>query len=171
MHRFGSCCDDFYINLNLNTEMELKVSRESVMHFFEQVRKRYPTMRNFYGRDHGDHVLEENKELGHYRWVSVERKRLCAGFVNPDSIDDAVQGREAPLPTAPPSQSSDSRSRFPKRSRPIRWTAGCWSCSPRPARLSEAWPPEPSALSRNAELAIRTSACWISTALKPVKLP
>ena len=101
MHRFGSCCDDFYINLNLNTEMELKTTRESVLHYFEQVRKRYPLMQNFYGRDRGEHVLEEDKDRGHYRWTSVERKRLCAGYVNPDSIDDALELHRLVLELAP----------------------------------------------------------------------
>jgi hypothetical protein len=81
--------------------MELKAARESVLHFFEQVRKRYPSMRNFYGREHNEHVLEENKELGHYRWAAVEKKRLSAGYVNPDSIDDAIGLHRLVLELAP----------------------------------------------------------------------
>lgn len=101
MHRFGSCSDDFYINLNLNTEMELNVGRESILHFFEQMRKRYPTMRNFYGRDRGEHVMEEDKDRGHYRWTSVEKKRLSTGHVNPESIDDALGLHRLALELAP----------------------------------------------------------------------
>jgi len=101
MHRFGSCADDFYVNLNLNTEMELAAGRESVLHFFEQVRKRYPQMQNFYGRDRTEHVLEEDKERGHYRWTSVDSKRLCAGYVNPDSIDEAMELHQLVLELAP----------------------------------------------------------------------
>src|SRR5687768_13515319 len=46
--RYHSYCDDYYVNMNLNTEMELPQTRETVLHFFEQVKKSYPTMRNFY---------------------------------------------------------------------------------------------------------------------------
>ena len=50
MSRFGVLSDDFYVNMNLNTEMELPQSRETVLHFFEQIQKKYPSMRNFYSR-------------------------------------------------------------------------------------------------------------------------
>src|SRR5205807_10193331 len=46
--RYHSYCDDYYVNMNLNTEMDLPTSRETVLHFFEQVKKTYPAMRNFY---------------------------------------------------------------------------------------------------------------------------
>ncbi len=101
MHRFGSCSDDFYVNLNLNTEMEFNVGRESVLHFFEQIRKRFPTMHHFYGRDGDEHVLEEDKELGHYRWATVESKRLSSGYVNPDSLSDAIDLHLLTLELAP----------------------------------------------------------------------
>ena len=52
--------------------MDLPQNRESVLHYFEQVRRRYPTMMNFYGREKSEYVLEEDKERGAYRWVSVE---------------------------------------------------------------------------------------------------
>ncbi len=68
MNPYDSLCDDFYINMNLGTEMELPTNRETVLHFFERVRKTYPTMRNFYCRDRGDFVLEEDKDKGNYRW-------------------------------------------------------------------------------------------------------
>ena len=64
MSHFGSYSDDFYVNMHLNTEMELPSNRDTVLHFFEQLQKYYPTMRNFYGRERGEYVLEEDKDLG-----------------------------------------------------------------------------------------------------------
>ena len=90
MTRYAALCDDFYVNLNLSTETELPHDRGSSLHFFEQLRKKYPTMRNFYARDSNDLVLEEDKDDGNYRWVSVESKRLCSGYVNPSEISDAT---------------------------------------------------------------------------------
>lgn len=91
MTDYASLCDDFYVSLNLNTEMDLPKGRETVLPYFEQIQKKYPSMRNFYSRDKGDFVLEEDKDNGKYRWASIEPRRLCSGFVNPPEADDAVE--------------------------------------------------------------------------------
>jgi hypothetical protein len=91
MYAYTSLADDYYVNLHLNTEMPLPAGRETVLGFFERVQKTYPTMRNFYTRDNGDFVLEEDKEQGHYRWISLEPKRICSGYVNPPSPDAALE--------------------------------------------------------------------------------
>ncbi|MBN2580200.1 MAG: hypothetical protein JXB10_14520 [Pirellulales bacterium] len=101
MHRFHSLCDDFYVNVNLSTEMELPANRETVLHFFEQVQKTFPAMRNFHCRQQGDFVLEEDKERGSYRWCSIEPRRVCSGRVNPEQIDDAMQQHKRILELAP----------------------------------------------------------------------
>ena len=58
MSHFDGLSDDFYVNTNLNTEMELPSARDSVLHFFERLQKQYPEMRNFYNRDRHEFVLE-----------------------------------------------------------------------------------------------------------------
>jgi hypothetical protein len=87
--------------MNLSTEMELPADREPVLHFFERLQKKYPTMRNFYSREKGDFILEEDKEQGHYRWSTVEGRRLCSGHVNPSSVDDAMEQHKLVLELAP----------------------------------------------------------------------
>ena len=57
MNRYSGLADDFYITLNLSTEMDLPGNRETVLHFFERVQKSYPVMRNFRGLEKGDYVL------------------------------------------------------------------------------------------------------------------
>ena len=101
MNRYNSLCDDFYINMNLGTEMELPTNRETVLHFFERIQKTYPTMRNFYSRDRGDFVLEEDKDGGNYRWCSIEPRRVCSGQVNPASIEAVLQQHALVLELAP----------------------------------------------------------------------
>ena len=101
MTRYSSLSDDYYVNLNLNTEMELPQSRETVLHFFEQIQKHYPTMRNFYARERGEFVLEEEKDRGNYRWTAVENRRICSGYVNPESIEDALLQHERVLDLVP----------------------------------------------------------------------
>lgn len=101
MNRYSAFCDDFYINMNLGTEMELPSNRETVLHFFEHLQKKYPTMRNFYCRDKGDFVLEEDKDRGSYRWCTVEPRRLCSGQVNPEGMEMALEQHALVLELAP----------------------------------------------------------------------
>ncbi len=101
MSRYSSLSDDFYVNMNLSTEMDLPTGRDSVLHFFERLQKQYPTMRHFYGREKGDFILEEDKDQGHYRWSTIEARRLCSGHVNPRNIDDAIEQHRLVLELAP----------------------------------------------------------------------
>jgi hypothetical protein len=101
MNPYASLSDDFYINMNLSTEMELPANRETVLHYFEQVQKTYPTMRNFYSRERGDFVLEEDKERGAYRWCTLESRRICSGQVNPENIEEPMQQHKLVLDLAP----------------------------------------------------------------------
>lgn len=91
MQAYESIADDYYINMHLNTEMQLPATRETVLGFFERIQKSYPTMRNFYTRESGDFVLEEDKEQGHYRWVTIESRRICSGYVNPPNPEAALE--------------------------------------------------------------------------------
>jgi len=88
---YGALCDDFYVNINLRTQLELPRQRDTVLHYFEQLRKRFPRMGSFYVNDDGDFCLEEDREAGAYRWMAVEKQRLCSGHVNPDELEDAYQ--------------------------------------------------------------------------------
>jgi hypothetical protein len=90
MSRYGSYSDDYYINMNLNTEMDLSQNRETVLHFFEQIQRTYPSLKNFYGRERGEYVLEEDKDRGAYRWASLEPRRVSSGQVNPGSFEEAI---------------------------------------------------------------------------------
>jgi len=101
MHLYGSLADDFYINMNLGTEMQLPATRETILGFFERLQKSYPSMKNFYTRENGDFVLEEDKDLGHQRWMSLETRRVCSGCVNPDNADEAFAQHELALQLIP----------------------------------------------------------------------
>jgi hypothetical protein len=101
MNRYSRDADDFYVNVNLNTEMELPANRDTVLHFFEQMRKAFPELRNFYTRENGDLVLEGDKEQESYRWVAIEPRRLCSGQVNPETLADVYRQHELVLDLAP----------------------------------------------------------------------
>ncbi len=98
---YASLSDDYYVNMTLSTEMELAGSRDTVLHFAEQLQKRYPELRNFYAREKGDFVLEGDKDQGTYRWCSVEPRRISSGYVNPPSYDQALAQHRAAIDLAP----------------------------------------------------------------------
>lgn len=101
MHPYQACCDDFYCNMYLHTEMRLPQNRETVLHFFEHVRRRFPVMTNFYARQRGEFCLEQEKMDGQYRWVSIEPQRLTSGAVNPESTETAIHQHQTILEIVP----------------------------------------------------------------------
>ena len=101
MNRYSSLCDDFFVNMNLSTEMELPTNRETILHFFERIQKKFPTMRNFYGREKGDFVLEEDKDRGQHRWATIEPRRVCSGCLNPEEVEVALEQHRLVLDLAP----------------------------------------------------------------------
>jgi hypothetical protein len=101
MSEYSSLSDDFYINVVLSTEMDLPYQRESLLHFFEQVQRRFPRLQNFQCRERSEFVLEEDKDQGAYRWVSVEQRRVNSGVVNPTSIEEGMQQHRIVLELAP----------------------------------------------------------------------
>jgi hypothetical protein len=101
MNPYSSLCDDFGLYLYLSTKMEMPTGRETILHYFDGLRKVYTGMTEFDARENGDFVLEEDREQGSYRWVNVETRRLCAGFVNPPDLDSADQLLEHVLEVSP----------------------------------------------------------------------
>lgn len=86
---FGSFCDDFYVDLCVNTRLELPSQRDTVLSFFEQLRKRFPNLASFSRRDGGEFLLEEERQNQKYRWVSLERERISAGCAEPEQLEEA----------------------------------------------------------------------------------
>jgi hypothetical protein len=101
MHGYFSDADDYYVNMNLNTELELPSARDTVLHYFEQMKKAFPDLHNFYTREGGDLVLEGDKEADSYRWLAIEPRRLCSGHVNPPQPEEAYRLHEMVLDVAP----------------------------------------------------------------------
>lgn len=101
MNHYASLADDFYVNMTLSTEMDLSGTRDTVLHFAEQVQKKYPDMRNFYARGKNDFVLEGDKDDGRYRWCSIEPRRISSGCVNPTDYQAALEQHQYAIDVAP----------------------------------------------------------------------
>lgn len=101
MNNYASLCDDFGVSTYVHSKLEMPTNRETVLHFFEAVQKAFPKMTEFEKRSDNEYMLEEDREAGSYRWASLDARRLCAGFANPPSLDDADVHNERILEIAP----------------------------------------------------------------------
>ena len=101
MNPYSSLCDDFGVYVYVNTKMELPTRRETVLHFFDSLQKTFPQMTDFDCRESGEYVLEEDREQGTYRWVTLETQRFCSGYVNPPDLETADTQHERVLELAP----------------------------------------------------------------------
>ncbi len=86
---YGSLCDDFYLDMYINTELDLPMQRDTILAFFERIQKQFPSMGYFYRRGNNEYCLEENSQLGQYRWITLETDRVGSGFVNPPNFEEA----------------------------------------------------------------------------------
>src|SRR3954466_11978649 len=98
---FSAFCEDFYINMRLGSQLQLRSNRETVLHFFERVQKQYPSMTRFRKNDNGELNIEEDRSGPSYRWVSVEPKRLSSGHVNPQTVEEGMKLHTTLLEHAP----------------------------------------------------------------------
>ena len=101
LNSYGSLCDDFYLDMYVNTELDLPTERDTVLSFFERIRKQFPMMGCFYRRANNEFCLEEDRNHGQYRWVSLETDRIGSGVVNPSNLEEAYSQDRLILELAP----------------------------------------------------------------------
>jgi hypothetical protein len=101
MTPYDSVCDDFALSVHLTSKVELPTHRETVLHFFESVRRRDPRLTDFERRDSGEYVLEQDRDSGRYRWLALDGRRLTFGFVNPSDLSSVDTESEWLLDVAP----------------------------------------------------------------------
>ena len=87
---YNSFCDDFYVDMYINTRFDLPSDRDILLAFFERIKKQFPTMTTL-GRDGTEFCLDEDPRSGWNRWVSVDIDRLGAGCVSPESFQQAFE--------------------------------------------------------------------------------
>jgi len=89
LNPYSSLCDDFYFDMYINTELDLPTGRDTILVFFERIQKQFPTMGCFYRRGNNEYCLEEDRNLGQYRWISLEMDRIASGIANPSDFEMA----------------------------------------------------------------------------------
>lgn len=97
---FGALCSDFYLNHKLALKMDLPSERETILHFFDRMRKSLPAMSRFKRYD-GELALESARKDARYTWLALRRNSIRTGNVNPESMEDALDYHKLVLELAP----------------------------------------------------------------------
>jgi len=98
---YNCLCDEFYLDMHINTELDLPTERDTILNFFERIQKQFPSMCSFYRRDNNEYCLEEDRDAGSYRWITLETDRIGSGVVNPANFEAAYSQHRLVLELAP----------------------------------------------------------------------
>jgi hypothetical protein len=88
---YSSFCDDFFVDMYINTRFDLPSERDTLLTFFERITKPFPSMKTLAREGDSGFCLEEDPQAARNRWVSVDIDRVGAGFVNPESFQQAFE--------------------------------------------------------------------------------
>lgn len=98
----GAVCDDFVVSSRLFLKLEMALERDTVLHFFDRIRKDYPRLRKLRRREDRCLLLEEEAEdHGTRRWLRLDPDSLRFGHFNPDDTEDVCAFGELILTHAP----------------------------------------------------------------------
>lgn len=99
---FGANCDDFHIASRLFLKLDLALERETVLHFFDSVKREFPTLRKLRRREDSALLLEEDESVdGARRWLRLDESALRLGHFNPGTTHDAEHFGQVVLKMAP----------------------------------------------------------------------
>lgn len=102
MLSYNAVCDEFYVNARLFLKLDLEPSRETVLHFFEQLRRAYPRLTRMRRRDDGVLVLDEDPRSSQTRrFVRLEPHAVKFGVAQPTDLGQVAEFGELLLSAAP----------------------------------------------------------------------
>jgi hypothetical protein len=89
---FGTFCDEFCVATRLFLKLDLAPSRETLLHFCEQIRRAFPGMTRFRRRSDGAVVLdEEEREQGGRRYMRISGSTLRFAQFSPPGREAVAQ--------------------------------------------------------------------------------
>ena len=98
---FGAMCDEFYASTRLYLKLGLALDRETVLHFFDSIRREFPGMRKLRRRANGLVLEEESEETPVRRWIRIDESCLRFGCYNPENTEDITRLGDRVLEHAP----------------------------------------------------------------------
>lgn len=101
-NNLGAVCDDFYVNCRLFLKLEMDSGREAVLHFFDRIRKEYPSLRKLRRRDPETMSLEDDSEQqASRRWIRLDPTSLRFGHFAPSDLASVRRYADLILTQAP----------------------------------------------------------------------
>ncbi|MEM6750762.1 MAG: hypothetical protein AAGA57_09005 [Planctomycetota bacterium] len=97
---YGALSSEFYVNQKLAVKMDLPYERETVLHFFDRIRRTLPAMNRF-RRYEGELALESSRRESRYSWLALRQNSIRSGHVNPESMEEAFGYHKLLLEQAP----------------------------------------------------------------------
>ncbi|HUU81957.1 MAG TPA: hypothetical protein VM243_00510 [Phycisphaerae bacterium] len=100
---FDSVCDDFYVSSRLFLKLDMSLERDTVLSFFDRIRRELPTLTKFRRRDDGCLVLEEEDagQGASRRWIRLAPGSLRFGHFGPPDTTTVRRMAEVILEHAP----------------------------------------------------------------------
>lgn len=84
----GAVCDEFHASSRLFLRLDMTPDRETVLHFFDRLRKEYPLLRKLRRRNDGCLLLEEEPDDDESRrWIRIDPDSLRFGQRAPEHLD------------------------------------------------------------------------------------
>ncbi|MBU0640015.1 MAG: hypothetical protein KKB50_14195 [Planctomycetes bacterium] len=103
MWSFAAFCDEFCVSTRLHLKLDLELSRETLLHFFERIRRAYPAVTRLRRRDDGGLVLDEDGAQGDMRrFVRIDPHALKLGCYTPPNAELVDEFATMVLTQAPP---------------------------------------------------------------------
>lgn len=85
----GAVCDEFYVSCRLFLKLEMKLERDTVLNFFDRIRKEYPSLRKLRRLDGGSLMVEEDSaDSDSRRWIRLDPDSLRFGNFSPQDSDE-----------------------------------------------------------------------------------
>jgi hypothetical protein len=84
---FGAICDEFSVSTRLHLKLDLPTNRETVLHFFDRIRKDFPEIDRMRRRPDGALILEQGFDTASRMWIRLERVYLRFGDMNPPDMN------------------------------------------------------------------------------------
>ncbi|GMU37952.1 MAG: hypothetical protein KJ057_11650 [Phycisphaerae bacterium] len=100
--RLGAICDEFYVTTRLFLKLDMPLERETVLHFFDRIRKEFPDLSRFRRREDGSLVLEGDRSSSSgRRWLRLDPASLRFGMYDPPDADSVRRFADFILQQAP----------------------------------------------------------------------
>lgn len=100
--RYDGLCTDHYINQRLNLKMDLSLRRETVLGFFDRLRRDHPHLERFkrYANELALEASDAHADVPQ-QWVAVRKTSVRSGVANPPESAEALAFHRSLLEIAP----------------------------------------------------------------------